>query len=53
MKLLNNFFKELNVLEKTMTNRLVCSLKVKKITFRQCAQFIKKNNFTQSICQKH
>ena len=25
-----------------MTNRLVCSLKVKKITFRQCGWFIKK-----------
>ena len=26
-----------------MTNRLVYSLKVKKITLRQCGQFIKKN----------
>ena len=25
-----------------MTNRLVCSLKVKKITLRQCSRFIKK-----------
>ena len=25
-----------------MTNRLVCSLKVKKITLRQCGRFIKK-----------
>ena len=25
-----------------MTNRLVCSLKVKKITLRQCDRFIKK-----------
>ena len=42
MKLLNSFFKELNVLEKTMTNRFLCLFKVKKITFRQCAQYIKK-----------
>ena len=25
-----------------MTNRLMCSLKVKKITLRQCGRFIKK-----------